>query len=136
MDFDRSEVRRPRTENIDPPAKRGRDVRTNYRLALLAVLALASLDLCVNAQTSKLSAEMPDGDLRASFVGSTVTCSQPYDQPSHIRVPQPLVEKVKLKARLVALLRDSLYDDANGVVNIAREKEIKKLANKLRSSTD
>jgi len=30
------------------------------------------------------------------------------------------------------LLRDSLFDDANGIVNIAREKEmIRKLANKL-----
>jgi len=33
-------------------------------------------------------------------------------------------------------LRESLYDDAKGIVNIAREKEIKKLANKLRSSRE
>jgi len=31
-------------------------------------------------------------------------------------------------------LRDSLFDDAKGVVNIAREKEIKRLANKLKNS--
>jgi hypothetical protein len=42
------------------------------------------------------------------------------------------VARAKVKARLVTLLRDSLYDDAKGIVNIAREKEIKKLANKLR----
>jgi hypothetical protein len=32
-------------------------------------------------------------------------------------------------------LRDSLFDDAAGIVNIAREKEIKKLANKLKSAS-
>jgi hypothetical protein len=41
------------------------------------------------------------------------------------------VAQAKLKAQLATLLRDSLFDDAKGVVNIAREKEIKKLANKL-----
>jgi len=30
-------------------------------------------------------------------------------------------------------LRESLYDDAKGIVNIAREKEIKDLANKLKN---
>jgi hypothetical protein len=29
-------------------------------------------------------------------------------------------------------LRESLYDDAKGIVNIAREKEIKHLASKLK----
>jgi hypothetical protein len=41
------------------------------------------------------------------------------------------VDRAKLKARLLTLLRDSLFDDAKGIVNIAREKEIRKLANKL-----
>jgi len=43
------------------------------------------------------------------------------------------LERAKLKARLANLLRESLDDDAQGIVNIAREKEIRKLANKLRS---
>jgi len=30
-------------------------------------------------------------------------------------------------------LRESLYDDAKGIVNIAREKEIKDLSNKLKN---
>jgi hypothetical protein len=51
------------------------------------------------------------------------------DQP--IRVAQPLVDRAKLKARLATLLYDSLSDDAKGIVNIAWEKEIRKLANKL-----
>jgi hypothetical protein len=33
------------------------------------------------------------------------------------------------------LLRDSLYDDANGVVTIVQEKEIKTLADRLTSGT-
>jgi len=43
------------------------------------------------------------------------------------------VQSVKsAKARLDNLLRESLYDDAKGIVNISREKEIKHLAsNKL-----
>ena len=32
------------------------------------------------------------------------------------------------------VVRDSLYDDAKGIVNIARENEIKKLANKLKNA--
>ena len=39
------------------------------------------------------------------------------------------LERAKLKARLVTLLRESLYDDVKGIANIARGKEmIKKLA--------
>jgi hypothetical protein len=44
-----------------------------------------------------------------------------------------LVERAKLKARLRTLLRESLYDDAQRIVNIAPEKEIRKLVNKLSS---
>jgi hypothetical protein len=46
------------------------------------------------------------------------------------------VQRARLKARLAILLRDSLYDDAKGIVNIARENEIRKLANKLRNQHD
>ena len=63
-----------------------------------------------------------------------MTCSQP--QPHTVRVPRPVLERSLLKAKLLNLLRDSLYDDENGIVNIAREKEIKKLADKLRSDKD
>jgi len=48
-------------------------------------------------------------------------------------IPGPAVRRAKLKLRLLNLLRDSLYDDAKGIVNMAREKEIKKLANELKS---
>jgi hypothetical protein len=66
----------------------------------------------------------------ASLVGSALTCSQ-TSPTEPIRVAQPLVDRAKLKARLATLLYDSLSDDAKGIVNIAREKEIRKLANKL-----
>ena len=69
-------------------------------------------------------------DLKNAFVGSALTCSQ---TPTLV-VPPRVAERAKLKARLLTLLRDSLYDDAKGIVNIAREKEIKKLASKLRSN--
>jgi hypothetical protein len=78
--------------------------------------------------------QIPGGsepDLKNAFVGSPLTCSQ---QPHTIYVTRAVAERAKLKARLLNLLRDSLYDDAKGVVNIARENEIKKLANKLRSA--
>jgi len=74
----------------------------------------------------------PGSDLKTPYVGSALTCSQ----TSTIVVPRPLLERAKLKARLVTLLRDSLYDDARGIVNIEREKEIRKLANKLKSDRE
>jgi len=48
-------------------------------------------------------------------------------------VPSTVAARARLKARLITLLRESLFDDTKGIVNIAREKEIKKLANKLKS---
>lgn len=74
----------------------------------------------------------PGPDLKTPYVGSALTCSQ----PSTIVVPRPILERAKLKARLLTLLHDSLYDDAKGIVNIEREKEIRKLANKLKNSAD
>jgi hypothetical protein len=92
---------------------------------LVAVfLAFAFISEQARGQVSRAS----DPDIQASLVGSTLTCSQ---TPPTIRVPQPLVARARLKARLAIVLRDSLNDDTRGIVNIAREKEIKKLANKL-----
>jgi hypothetical protein len=70
-------------------------------------------------------------EFRNAYSGGSLTCSQ---QPFHtIYVPPPVAERAKLKARLLNLLRDSLFDDAKGIVNIARESEIRKLASKLKS---
>jgi hypothetical protein len=71
-------------------------------------------------------------DLKLSFApSSSVSCSQ--SQPQTLVVPRETLGQARLKARMVNLLRESLYDDAKGVVNIAREKEIRKLAGKLKS---
>ena len=96
------------------------------KLRLLAALAFVFICCHASGQASKAS----DPDIRLSLMGATLTCSQTSPTES-IRVPQPLVDRAKLKARLLTLLRDSLFDDAKGIVNIAREKEIRKLANKL-----
>lgn len=66
-------------------------------------------------------------DIKASFVGGTLSCSQPEKLP----IPESFAQRAILKARLATILRDSLYDDSKGIVNAAREKEIKNLASKL-----
>ena len=106
----------------------GRNVAKGSLVLLSVVLASALA-----------SAQVPGGvlggsepDLKTAYVGSTLTCSPSYT----IVVPRPLLERAKLKARLAALLRESLYDDAKGIVNMPREKEIRKLASKLRSKRD
>jgi hypothetical protein len=72
-------------------------------------------------------------DLKASFIGSALTCSQSQQQTEKLTVPQPLAKRAKLKARLLNLLHQSLYDDSKGIVNLAREKEIADVAKKLRN---
>jgi len=95
-----------------------------YVTLLASGLALA----LVGAQAMGQVSQGSDLGLKSSFVGGTLTCTQ---LPPSIHVPQPLLERAKVKARLAILLRESLADDASGIVNVAREKEIKKLANKL-----
>ncbi len=72
--------------------------------------------------------EVTQSDLKTPFVGNTLTCSK----PERLSIPKPLAERAKLKARLLTILRESLYDDAKGIVNVEREREIKNLANKLK----
>jgi hypothetical protein len=92
--------------------------------------ALGFVFLCAHAMGQVSGGTLPD--FKAPFVGSPLACSQPAIE--NIRVPRQFGDRAKLKAKLLNILRESLYDDAKGVVNIAREKEIKKLANKLRKS--
>jgi hypothetical protein len=68
--------------------------------------------------------------LAAPFLWSLQTCSVP--EKEKIVVRRPFAERAKLKARLLDLLHESLYDDAKGILNVEREKEIKKISNKLR----
>ncbi len=104
-----------------------------FQLApLTTLLSFTIVSTAAMGQGPKAS----EHEVPPAFVGSSLICSQTSPLPSYIRVPTPLVERTKLKARLAILLRDSLYDDAHGVVNIARENEIRKLANKLRSERE
>lgn len=97
--------------------------------AVVALLVAALAPGLVSAQgMGQLSGESQP-DRPVAFVGSPLTCTQPQT----LQVPRSVIERAKLKVRLLNLLRESLYDDAKGIVNIAREKEIKKLASKLKS---
>jgi hypothetical protein len=104
-------------------------------------VAKASFILLVVLASTIVSAQVlgpaPGGSepsLKTPLLGSSLTCFQP--QPHTVRVPRAVLERSLLKAKLLNLLHDSLNDDENGIVNIAREKEIKKLADKLRSDKD
>jgi hypothetical protein len=100
------------------------------RSLVLLPVVFASTLACAQVSGGVLGGSEPD--LKTSYVGSVLTCSQ----PDTFVVPRPLLERAKIKARLATLLRESLRDDTQGILNIAREKEIKKLANRLRSNRD
>ena len=59
--------------------------------------------------------------------GSDLTCSE-----TNLVIPHATYERAKLKAEMINLLRASLEDDAKSIVNIEREKRIRKIANDLR----
>lgn len=93
------------------------------------LLFIAFISALASGQVLGQESGGPKPDLANAFGGSALTCSR----PSTLVIPRGALERAKLKLRLLNLLRDSLYDDAKGIVNIAREKEIKKLANELKS---
>jgi hypothetical protein len=95
------------------------------RVALLTV-ALASTLFSVQATAQAL--RDPNLHLAAPLVGRDLTCSE----TQQFLISKPFAERAKLKARLIDRLRESIYDDAKGIVNIAREKEIKNLAKQIR----
>lgn len=98
----------------------------NIRFALLT-LALASALSSVQATAQALRDPQPD--FASAFGGKALTCSE----PQKLVISRPFVERAKLKARLYNVLRESLFDDAKGIVNIAREREIKDLVSKLKN---
>jgi hypothetical protein len=106
-----------------PIADGGRDV------AKLVLVILAFTAAFAHAQSvAEISGELVD--LKAPVIGKSLTCSQPTQRM--ITIPHAFIERAKIKSRLANLLRLSLFDDADGTLNIEREKEIKKLANKLK----
>ena len=98
--------------------------------SIVTFVALAGAFLSVQTMGQAPADSHPD--FKASFLGSALTCSPPDRQPERLTVPQPLAKRAKLKARLLNLLHESLYDDSKGIVNVTREKEIQNLAKKLK----
>jgi hypothetical protein len=97
-------------------------------LLLLPVVLTAAI---ASAQMGEASREA-EPNFANAVPGSALTCSQSHT----LIVPPQLVARARVKVKLLTLLRESLYDDARGVVNIAREKEIRKLANKLKNESN
>jgi NhaP-type Na+/H+ or K+/H+ antiporter len=99
-----------------------------------AVLALfiAFASAFAGAQTLESLSGSPHPNQPVAFGGGALTCSQ----PEVLRVPQEIIQRAKLKLRLMNLLRESLLDDAKGIVNVPREREIRKLADKLKNGTE
>jgi len=106
----------------------GRDVAKTGLGTLSVVLAFLFLAAYTVAQTPRES--LPG--IAAPFAGSPLTCSSASPEKERIVVQAAFAAQAKLKSRLINLLHESLHDDAKGIVNIAREKEIKKLASKLK----
>jgi len=98
-------------------------------IVTLVAVALAAAFFSVQAVGQASGDSHPD--FKASFLGSNLTCSPAEKQPEKFTVPQSLAKRAKLKARLLNLLHQSLYDDSKGIVNLPREKEIANLAKKL-----
>ena len=97
----------------------------------MAKIAFVVLALAAAFARAQSVGEVPIralNDLTAPVVRSALTCSQPPQEK--ISVPVAVIEH----ARLINLLHLSLLDDANGILNIEREKEIRKLANKLKQT--
>ena len=101
----------------------------------MAKIAFVVLALAAAFARAQSVGEVPIralNDLTAPVVGSALTCSQPPQEK--ISVLAAVIAHARLKARLINLLHLSLLDDANGILNIEREKEIRKLANKLKQT--
>jgi hypothetical protein len=99
--------------------------------ALMAIfVALASV--LAGAQTLESLQGNSRPNQSVAFSGSTLTCSQ----PEVLRIPQGVIQQANLKLRLMNLLQESLLDDARGIVNIAREKEIRKLADEMKNGNE
>ena len=59
--------------------------------------------------------------------GSAYSCVQ----PQKLQIPRSVARRAKVKAQLMNVLRESIFDDAKGIVNLARDREIKDLVNRL-----
>jgi hypothetical protein len=98
--------------------------------AFLSVQARGQVAMGEVAMGQAAIGHMPEDSLgtpRASFAGSALACAE----PQKLIIPKSVAKRAKLKAQLLNALRQSIFDDAKGIVNLAREKEIRDLAGKL-----
>lgn len=100
--------------------------------SIITIVALALAAAVCSVQAMGQAAADSHPDLKTSFLGSSLTCSSSDKQPERVTVPQSFAKRARLKARLLNLLHQSLYDDSKGIVNVTREKEIVDLAKKLK----
>jgi hypothetical protein len=103
--------------------QRARGVATSSFVLLTVALALLS------ARAPAQALQGGQLDLAAPLAGPARTCSQ----SQRLFISKPFAERARIKARLLDVLRESLYDDAKGITNIARDNEIKSLASKLKN---
>lgn len=104
-------------------------------LSITLVCALLSLPAAGQLATGQVATEQAavvhaPVDSLAEFspsFGGTLSCVQ----PQRLQIPRSVAKRAKLKAQLMNVLRESIFDDAKGVVNLARERQIKDLINRL-----
>lgn len=97
---------------------------------LLSLPAVGQLRAGQVADEPAAAAARATVDSLAEFnpsLGSALSCVQ----PQMVQIPRSVAKRAKLKAQLMNVLRESIFDDAKGIVNLAREKQIKELINKL-----
>jgi len=96
-------------------------------LAMTAVVGLPRV-FAQTANTQQLSFNQPSGD----YLGCPLVESVPTPNAVSPTVPKQIIEQAKVKERLRELLLDSLRADSEGRLDVRIEREIKKLAKKLR----
>src|SRR5882724_1334501 len=115
-------------KNVSPakPANKRIERRPNVAKISMA-FALSGALLLLGAQLHSQEKREEGFTFYSSQRGTTLACSQ-----TNLVIPHAIYERAKLKAELINLLRASLEDDAKSIVNIEREKRIRKIANDLR----
>lgn len=117
------------------------DTKNNWRRSFcdaisdvaLCLFVVAIVSLGASAQTTTEARVRGDAGLYPAD-GTVAACEAPKPERTRFvfkNTTIEIVERARLKAGLADLLIESLYDDVENKVNVAREREIKQLAKKL-----
>jgi hypothetical protein len=119
---------------------RSRDLGVAVQKICGVVLALVfSCALLTVQSQGQLAGQAAIGEVAMSHVpgdalaepspsfGNPLACSP----AQKLQIPRSVAKRAKIKAQLMNVLRESIFDDAKGIVNLAREREIKDLVNRL-----